>query len=184
MLPTRPYRALFEVASRLFALPHWRGRAPFIWLEAMALQESSGNSNAYRYEPGLDYRSPRDSDAPGVDNLSFEDDKSYGLMQLLGSTYKEVFGIPQESKVEFKVLFNPFVNVACAIVYLQHLLGATGKDVGRALARYNGGTRGDEVGPGHTYRNQAYVDAVWGRVLAVEADRAKNMFRVGGSEVH
>lgn len=188
MLPTRPYRSLFEQADRLMGLPTWNGRAASVWLEAVCMQESSGRAAATRYEPALDR--VQDQDTPGVNDHTREDDTSYGLFQVLGSTYKDVLGIPQTTPLDFAVLFNPVLNTAIACMYLQRLIAAILRGtfvvefhpVARALARYNGGGRGDVLVPGPNpdslvMRRQEYVDSVWHWIGRVEQDRREEETR-------
>lgn len=169
MLRTRNYREVIQLAARMFGFPHLGGYPAEVWLEAMILQESSGNPHARRYELALD-RKP-DQDVPLLDDLLLEDDASYGLMQVLGSTYKEVLGIPQGTTVSFSVLENPIVNIGVGCIYLSKLMGQVNNDAVRALCRYNGGGRGDELVAGR-YRRQEYPAAILARCPGVEDDWA------------
>jgi len=86
--PTAKYRALFEAAAQVAGLPAWGSIPASCWLEAIALQESSGRPDASRYEPHQD-RAGRpdvtsDADTPDVDDGFTEDDRSWGLMQVMG----------------------------------------------------------------------------------------------------
>ena len=173
-LPTRRFRPVIKQAARLFGLPYLTVYPPAVWLEAMILQESSGEPKARRYEPALDRGSSQrpDQDAPGQDDLMFEDDASYGLMQLLGSTYKDVLGIPQASRVPFNVLFHPIVNIGIGCLYLAKLVAATDNSAARALCRYNGGGLGDQLQADGRFRRQEYVDAILRRCPLVEDDLA------------
>jgi hypothetical protein len=192
-LPTRPLRPLFVQAARLFGLPAWPGESPApisaeIWLEAQAMQESSGNPQARRYERALDLAP--DADTRATDDHLAEDDASYGLMQILGSTYKGLIGIPRALPAEFSILFNPMFNLCIACVLLQQILRGVEGSVPRALARYNGGGRGDlmlpEPGGKLVFRRQEYVDAVARRVGDVLLDRQvvwrQGAGGVGGAE--
>lgn len=143
-----------------------------VWLEALIRQESGLRPRARRYERRLNKPDPRDGDVPEHDDGPLEDDASYGLMQILGSTARDYIGKPVvpglwAASMSFAWLFRPMINVAIGCTHLAVLLNETDRDVARTLARYNMGWRGDHTMPDGSLRNQAYVDAVLNRVPEV-----------------
>jgi hypothetical protein len=126
----------------------------------MVMTESSGNPRAMRYEPHLD--TAGDGDAPGIDDGTREDDRSYGLLQVLGSNIRSRWGVAPGVSMDFAAALDPVRGLSEGIVHLRAELFATGDDVPRALARYNGGPRGElPLTPGDTrMRCQGYVDKV------------------------
>ena len=78
---------------------------------------------------------------------------SWGLMQLMGAVARER-GFRGKFLSE---LCDPEVNVRLGCLHLAGVLRTSEGDIERALATYNGGTRGNVKRP---FRNQAYVDKV------------------------
>ncbi len=175
-LPTARYRALIDAAARLVGLPRWESSAPGAWLEALILNESSGNPRAMRYEAHQD-RAGRadassDGDQPGVDDGFLEDDRSYGLMQVMGSNIRRLVGVPPGTPLRFEWSLLPLANLSLGLRVLVAELATTGGDVDRALARYNGGPTGDDVGAGGEMRCAGYVRRVRCALDKVEQDRS------------
>ena len=197
MIQTRQYRPLFEYAAATYTFQLGKsqhlfspwyagpGRAAFAdeWLEAVALHESLGNPKARRYEKHQDKKgradAATDADRPGVDDGTLEDDASYGLMQVMGYNWRKILGsraaneftvLPVE--LRFDVLLDPLVSIYAGCVVLSWELAATGGDVARALARYNGGPSGEKMVAGRM-RTQAYVDKVRAALDQVRSDRAR-----------
>src|SRR5262245_832516 len=143
-LPTGELRPLIEAAAGFVGLPPWEWAgeryAPSEWLEALVLVESGGNHRAVRYEPGHDVVA--DGDRPGRDDGLLEDDKSYGLMQVLGSNIRRLCGVEPGTQMHFGFTLLPLTNLALGLRILTGELAAVGGDVAKALARYNGGRRG------------------------------------------
>lgn len=162
----------------LVALPSWEYRGetflPGEWWEGLILAESAGNPSATRYEPHQD-RIP-DGDAPLQDDGRHEDDKSYGLVQLMGYNARTLCGVPAGTRMDFQWLLLPLVNLALGLRLLVGELAATEGDVPRALSRYNGGPTGTSLVPGPdgslVMRRQEYVDRVAQHARAVVRDRA------------
>jgi soluble lytic murein transglycosylase-like protein len=172
VLRTAGLRPLLAALAERSRLPAWNGWPASVWLEALVLQESGGNPNAVRYEPALDRRrGPGVADRPGVDDGWQEDDKSYGLMQVLGSNVRRLSGLPPGTPMDYTFLTDPVVGLAFGLRVLRAELDATGGDVARALARYNGGPSGERKSADGTMRCQAYVDGVRSWVARVVADR-------------
>jgi hypothetical protein len=177
-------RRLIEAAALQAGLPTWP-RAGVVYtpaelLEAIVLTESSGNARARRYEPHQDRATrrdaPQDPDTADRDDGELEDDASYGLMQVMGYNVRALCGVPPGTPMRFGWLYLPITNIAFGLrILLGELVAvraevATGKttpgrDVDRALARYNGGPTGDDL-VGGAFRLQAYVDKV-GRCAAL-----------------
>jgi soluble lytic murein transglycosylase-like protein len=164
--------ALLAAVAETSRLPDWEGFSAAEWLEALVLQESGGNPRALRYEPRLDQAgrddARTDADGAGHDDGDAEDDKSYGLMQVLGTNVRRLCGVPPGTPMRFSFLSQPMLGIGFGVSILAAELQATGGDVGRALARYNGGPTGDQRGPDGRMRCQAYVDAVRARALRVQ----------------
>jgi hypothetical protein len=175
-LPTRRYRRLLDACAELVALPGWTYRGvsffPGEWLEGLVLAESRGNPSARLYEPHQDRAGRRDAasdgDTPDQDDGMLEDDKSYGLMQVMGYNIRELCGVPRGTAMRFGFALLPITNVALGLRVLIGELSAVGGDVARALARYNGGPTGDDGSP---MRLQGYVDRIYSHALVVRDDR-------------
>lgn len=135
-------------------------------VEAIVWTESSGNPRARRYEPHQD-RNP-DADTAGVDDGITEDDASYGLGQIMGYTARRL-GFKNK---DFSALYDERLSITflCKLLHLE--LKAVGGDLKCALARYNGGPRGNPRKDG-TLRNQAYVDKVFRWIEQLRVQREK-----------
>lgn len=171
-LPTAHLRPLIDGVAFAAGLPWWRSWSPACWLEAQILQESAGNPLAVRYERHQDVASPADPDAPGEDNGPLEDDKSYGLMQVMGYNIRRIVGAPPGTALNFGFALRPIIGLALGLRILTEELEASEGSVPRALARYNGGPHGEvEVAPGRMYC-QEYVKGVAAWADRVARDRA------------
>jgi len=158
---TEKYRRVIDAQAELVGLPEWQFNlttlfAPGVWLEALILQESNGDPMAVRYEGHQDKRP--DGDTLNVDDGLFEDDRSYGLMQIMGYNARVYCGVPLGTKMNFAFLLRPLANMAFGLRLLGENLVDAGGDVATALARYNGGGSGNPVGG--PFRTQSYVDGV------------------------
>ena len=188
-------RRLIDAKAAWFSLPMWLYASTFVspgaLLEALVLTESSGNPRAIRYEPHQDRATRKDAasdpDTADRDDGNTEDDKSYGLTQVMGSNARVVLGAPSGTLLNFDRLFEPDLNLHCGCMVLTWELKAVaqevaagkvppGKNVERALCRYNGGPSGDDPDPqrGGAFRLQAYVDKVGSHALAVVSDRSSS----------
>lgn len=193
---SRSLRRLIDAGALWVLLPSWRGYSGATWLEGLTLAESSGEPGAVRYEEHLD-RGGVDPDAPGRDDGLREDDRSYGLMQVLGTNLREMVGVPafvqgqdlgsgyRESvpvPVNFSWALFPMANLAFGLRFLAGLLNQARRDVAAvvhetadealsarfslegpvdlALARYNGGPRGNAAADWPSLRNWPYVERV------------------------
>jgi soluble lytic murein transglycosylase-like protein len=122
---------------------------------AFVLKESSGHSNAIRYEADFYHR------YTGPMNFSEDEEKgratSYGLMQIMGEVAREL-----GFKGEFKELFDPTLNLSYALKHLKRFINkykTQGLDY--AIASYNAGSpRFTEAGKGVKFVNQEYVDKI------------------------
>ncbi len=143
-------------------------------LEGLVITESDCNPRAIRYEPAHDRAgrrdAPTDADTPGSDDGLMEDDKSYGLFQVMGENARVLCGVPPGTPMKFDWLFLPLVNIAMGLRILLAEIQAVraevgrgeidpGQDFERALCRYNGGPTGDDL-RGGDFRLRAYVDKV------------------------
>lgn len=170
---TEPLRPVIDAMAAHVGLPSWAYHdadpfAPGEWLEALILQESAGDHTAVRYEGHAD-RKP-DGDTLNFDDGLFEDDRSYGLMQVMGFNARVLCGVPQGVKMNFTFLLRPLANMAFGLKILTDNLRETGGDVATSLARYNGGAMGNPVGG--PFRTQSYVDGVAGHAARVQLARA------------
>jgi soluble lytic murein transglycosylase-like protein len=172
-LRTAGLRPLIDALAHSAGLPKWDGVAPGIWLEALILQESGGNPDATRYERRHDLkrRGADPHDRPGIDDGDMEDDKSYGLMQVLGSNVRALCHVPNGTPFSFSFLRRPAAGIDFGLRILTAELQHTGGDVPRALARYNGGPTGERRDAEGRMRCQAYVDGVWAWTWKVREDR-------------
>jgi soluble lytic murein transglycosylase-like protein len=168
-LATAALRPLVDALAQQVGLPPWNAFSPGEWLEALILQESGGNPAATRYEPHHDAAS--DPDRAGRDDGDAEDDKSYGLMQILGSNVRTLCGVPAGTPMKFAFLLRPEAGLAFGLHLLSDELRHTRGDVPRALARYNGGPTGERRGADGRLRRQAYVDGVAAWAAKVQSDR-------------
>lgn len=171
---TARYRRLINAAAELVALPPWVNGsdiyAPGEWLEGLILHESNGDPGAVRFEGHQDAAAPGDPDTPGQDDGLLEDDKSYGLMQVMGYNARRLCGVRDGTPMNFGFLLLPITNLAFGLRILLGELGATGRDVPSALARYNGGPHGNPARGGRL-RNQEYVDGVAADAARVQLAR-------------
>jgi hypothetical protein len=173
MLPTARYRKLLEACSDLVGLPPWEDFRPAEWLEGLVMTESAGDPRAVRYEAHQDAPgrsdAASDADSPGQDDGTHEDDKSYGLSQVMGYNVRRMCGVPPGVPMDFSFMFLPITNISFGLRILLGELQATGGNVERALCRYNGGPTGDrmvEGSRGLEYRRAEYV-----RKVRMNADR-------------
>lgn len=135
-------------------------------IEAVVMTESSGRTDAIREEPQIG-------------------DRSRGLMQVLERTAKALSFPAGES---FDRLFDPDVGVLYGVKVLTQNLDSANKgtkartdgtyavlttpfprEIRIALARYNGGGRGNPGADG-TLRNESYVQKVEGWFRKVQVD--------------
>jgi hypothetical protein len=185
-LKTAQYHNLCNAAAQHFGIPDWEYRGVKIsggaLLEGICHGESGGRAEAWRYEPHQDRQS--DGDTPNVDSGWLEDDRSWGLFQVMGYNIRRLLGAKDGTPMNFRFAIDPWINIwlGCQVLIadiaaVKRELGAVGDDpiiVSRALARYNGGPTGDDpTGPGGAMRRQVYVDHVGASCLAVVKDRGR-----------
>jgi hypothetical protein len=170
-------RKLIDAVAEVEDLPIWAYRS-FLFsagelLEGIVRTESSGRFDARRYEPHLDRvgrtDAPTDPDRPGVDDGPKEDDASYGLGQVLGSTWRGIVGAPVGTPLDYTLLNKPTFGLAATAEVFKRELAAVRREfpqemeadlVVRALCRYNGGPTGDAVDETGDVRRRAYVERV------------------------
>lgn len=123
---------------------------------ALVLQESSGKTHAYRYEPA--YYTRYLAGKPEWDGaIPQRVSASYGLCQVMFPT-AVAEGYPKGDPPEY--LFVPTIGLEYGCKHLAGCLAWAGGDTTAALAAYNGGRTRDNR-PGVTpKRNQGYVDKV------------------------
>lgn len=175
---TAALRPMIDAAAEFVGLPAWHYQghkyAPGVWLEGQILQESGGDPRAMRYEGHLDKASPGDADAPDDDDGLLEDDRSYGLMQILGANARALAGIAPHVPMNFGWLLLPMANMAFGLRWLLMELRATDGNVSRGLARYNHGPKGEWTDtPDRRMRAQGYVDLVARQAALAQADRER-----------
>lgn len=128
-------------------------------IEAVVRQESGGRPRAFRYESALH-------------------DASYGLMQVLGKTARNIKALP-DSEMD-AALCEPEMGIRAGVMVLcENLNGYSAAtqqartrgdferlappvpfEVMVALARYNGGMKGNPQPDGKSLRNHEYVEGV------------------------
>ena len=177
-----------DALAAAYALPDfgWEGETytPAELVEGMVLTESSGNPMARRYEPAYDRPgradAPSDADRAGVDDGAVEDDSSYGLLQVMGWNWRAMVGAPPATPLKYELLYDPAVGLAAGLrvlsgelraLYREHPTGDEGTRLLRALARYNGGHTGDDVGADGRMRRHVYVAKVASNTALARADR-------------
>lgn len=189
MMLTRNYRVLIDRTAQHRQLPSWenvarpgvvaRTYSPGVLLEGVVLTESSGRVDAVRYEAHQDRANRKDAagdpDTPDRDDLFLEDDKSYGLCQVMGYNIRALLLLPPVRGVDFRFAFEPALNLALGVSVLKNDLRAVGGSVPRALARYNGGSTGDDGWPGPMRLDQ-YVTKVEKNCALVFADRRATLY--------
>lgn len=185
------FRRLIDAIAAFEQLPRWtykgEGFTAGELLEGLILTESSGNPLARRYEPAHDAPGRKDQgsdpDVLAHDDGAFEDDASYGLGQVMGTTFKALLHVDRPVKIDYSILYRPLFGLAALVetlkgelrtVYLTSPMQSESERVVRALARYNGGPTGEALVDGDI-RNRAYVDRV-----AANAKRARNDRRESG----
>lgn len=121
-----PYRALIESTAR------GHGLDPNL-VEAVSIAESSGQTDAFRFEPGFFDRYLKNHPTHGKENPR-RVSSSYGLMQVMFTTAQQYgfFDEPEE-------LFKPDVGLQFGCLHLKRMLQWANGDVRKALAAYNGG---------------------------------------------
>lgn len=140
-----PYTREIAAAAARFGLD-----AEF--LEGQVVVESSGHTDAFRFESGFYERYLRNKpEWAGANPRRIS--SSYGLLQLMFPVAKECGYIGEPEG-----LFVPSVGLEWGARYLRSLLDWAEGDLTRALAAYNGG-KGAAMK--HPYPTQAYVDRVF-----------------------
>lgn len=147
-LPTAIFRAAFKKAAGAHL---WDPRL----LEAQALQESSGKTTAFRYEPA-------------------HGDGSFGLLQVMGNTARKLGLPPGQAEAS---LCDPYIGlefgcralvdivkwVGCADLWAQRRFVSVSLPLDpklrAVLARYNGGGKDNPADDG-SLRNEDYVRKV------------------------
>lgn len=150
----------YRVAFRVFEGNAW-GLDPDDIMFAWVAQESGGDRWAMRAEPGFyrRYIVPKLAD-PNVRRERWARATSYGLLQIMGQTAREI-GFDGRYLTQ---LCDPTVNLPLACRYLiEDRVPRTDGTWAGALAAYNGGLRGNRRAP---YRNAAYVDEIVRRARA------------------
>jgi len=129
-------------------------------IKAMAIVESALDVRAYRHEPMFWERYLKNNNS-----WKNKDSKivssSYGLMQLMFTTAWQL-----GFRGQAEDLYNPVINIELGAKLMRQLIDGVRSSLNKrlwpfdiALARYNGGSRGNPSGNG-TLRNQSYVDKV------------------------
>lgn len=190
MTITPDLRRLIDSAAHYVSLPRWRNYTGPEWLEGLILAESGGDAGATRYEAHQDRQA--DGDSPNVDDGLAEDDRSYGLMQIMGTNLRRMVGVAAGVPMEFSWALRPLANLAFGLRILcdeirraEDQVGADAiaggsKAVDIALARYNGGGRGNAPTDYPRLRNWSYVERLERHAASARADRKAIGWRVVG----
>lgn len=185
-------RHLIDAAATYEQLPRFSYKgdtfSPAELLEGLILTESNGNPQARRYERHQDVTSPKESDYPEVDNGVWEDDASYGLGQVMGTTFKGLLEVSEPVRMNFSLLYNALVGIALSVevlkrelraVYVAHPNQDESERVVRALCRYNGGPTGDVEDPATgDLRRRSYVNLVAKHAKLAQDDRREKSWFV------
>lgn len=129
MSPSTPYDPLIQQVANNY-------RWPFDLLQAQVLVESSGDPNAFRYEPAFFEHYILGKDPATVPGVKFGPLAacSFGLLQILLETALEL-GFTDRPEM----LFVPRIGLAWGTQYLTRCLARVGgEDYHQALQRYNG----------------------------------------------
>jgi soluble lytic murein transglycosylase-like protein len=102
-------------------------------LEAVVIAESSGQTDAFRFEPGF-YRRYLEGKPEYAKANPRRVSSSYGLCQVMYTTAQQ-YGFQDLPEV----LFQPAVGLQFGGLHLKRLLAWSKGDVRKALAAYNGG---------------------------------------------
>lgn len=133
-----PYRALIESIAASNGLD-----ADLV--EAVVLTESSGNTDAFRFEPGF-WRLYLQDNPRYMDLIPRRVSSSYGLMQVMYPVSVELgfTGEPEE-------LFIPQIGLKYGCKKLAQLMEWAHGDRAKALGAYNAGRGGWDSAPGRVY---------------------------------
>lgn len=121
-----PYRSQIETAAKAYWLD------PNV-VEAVVLTESSGHTDAFRFEPDFWTRYLKDK-PEYASAIPRRVSSSYGLMQVMYTTACE-----RGYRGEPEILFVPHINLAYGCKHLAHLVQWAGGNIDKALAAYNAG---------------------------------------------
>jgi soluble lytic murein transglycosylase-like protein len=102
-------------------------------VEAIVIAESSGCTDAFRYEPGF-YRRYLESNPKYADQNPRRVSSSYGLMQVMFSTAQQ-YGFSEVPEA----LFVPETGLQYGCLHLKRLMAWAKGDTRKAAAAYNGG---------------------------------------------
>ncbi len=149
------YRTLIEAAAKKYDLG-----ANLI--EAICMQESTGNPLAVKFEPGFyeKYTKP----------MKFSDTEeicraiSWGLMQIMGEVARE---LGFKGKFLSELCDNPELAIEYGCQHLKHKLNKYGFEAG--IAAYNAGS--PTYVKGGKFSNQDYVDGVLEYLSAIKKER-------------
>jgi soluble lytic murein transglycosylase-like protein len=128
-------------------------------LEALVITESSGQADAFRFEPGF-YKRYLEGKPEWAGQIPRRISSSYGLCQIMLPTARQ-YGF----RAEPEMLFLPDVNLALGAKILARLIQQFG-DIEDALQAYNGGP--GNVGMPAT---RVYSDKVLRHLAAIKASR-------------
>ena len=125
---------IIEYMSNLYGVPT-------ALIKATIKQESNWNVSASRFE-------------------AHKTDASWGLMQVLLATAKEILG---NSDLTITQLMNPKTNIEAGTKYLAKQLKRYNGDLMSAIAAYNAGSAKKDANG--VFTNNAYVQAVYGNYV-------------------
>lgn len=130
-------------------------------VEAVVVIESSGRTDAFRYEPGFWDRYLR-TNVDYLGEVPRRVSSSYGLMQVMAPVAREL-GLTREPEY----LFVPSVGLHFGCLKLANLLKWAQGDTAKALEAYNGGK--GSVGSQATKRYAAKVIQKWDEIAQQHA---------------
>ena len=121
-----PYRDLIE------SVAGGHGLDPDL-VEAIVIAESSGHTDAFRFEPGF-YRRYLEGKPEYANQNPRRVSSSYGLMQVMYTTAQQ-YGFSDNPEA----LFVPMTGLQYGCLHLRRLLAWSKGDARKAAAGYNGG---------------------------------------------
>lgn len=147
-----PYRAVFDKYAGEFSLD------PAL-VDALGWQESSWQTDAFRFEPGFYERYLKNNPAYR-DTIPRRISSSYGLLQVMAATARDYgfTGEPEE-------LFKPDIGTKWGCHILSQLIHWSNGDLKQALGAYNAGKGNWRSGVAQRYAQKVLLHYAHFKVL-------------------
>jgi len=140
-------------------------------IQAMCEVESSGQTDAFRYEPAFWNRYLKDN--PAYDGANPRRvSASYGLLQIMFPRAVDLGMRPTEAP---EYLFVPLIGLDWGCRAFQDCYAWARFDIESALAAYNGGKTKDNRPDAYPKRNQVYADKVLKLYADIQRGRLETM---------